>query len=147
MVHGAQRTAHFCILSTIPVNIESLGSMIDQFSRFARKVSWLKPLFFLTAGGATLVFCYVVFIEQGIDREVLIIPSIVVLLWSLVSLLLLYVFPSVPPLPDHQAGTWERLKIRVNRGWYHLITWIFCLLSAFVVWLSVKLFVVWWVDF
>ncbi len=121
--------------------------MIDYLCAFSKKVVWLKPLFFITTGVAFIVFCYVVFIEEGAEKDVFIIPSIVALLWSLVCSVLLSVFPYVPPKADKQQRFLRRLKIRLARGGYHIGSLMFCVLSASVVWLTVSLINVWRADF
>ena len=121
--------------------------MIDQLSAFSKKVVWLKPLFFFATAAAFIVFGYVVLVEEGADKDVYIIPSVVVVLWSLVCALLLSIFPYVPPKPDKQQRLFERLKIRLARGGYHLGSWIFCVLSVSVVWLTIRLLNVWRADF
>lgn len=121
--------------------------MIDHLRAFSKKVVWLKPVFFITTAVAFIVFGYVVLIEQGADKDVYIIPSIVGVLWSLVCSLLLSVFPYVPPKPDKQKRFFVRLKIRLARGGYHIGSLIFCLLSASVIWLTLRLLNVWRADF
>lgn len=121
--------------------------MIDRLGAFSKKIAWLKPLFFITTGAGLLVFIYVVFIAKGSTRDVWIIPSMVAVLWSLVCSLLLSIFPFVPPKPDEQQRLSQRLKIRLIRGGYHIGSWIFCALTASLVWLTVRLLSVWSADF
>lgn len=121
--------------------------MIDRLSAFSKRVVWLKPLFFIATAAAFIVFGYVMLIEEGADKDVYIIPSIVVVLWSLVCSLLLSVFPYVPPKPVQQKRFFKRLKIRLARGGYHIGSWIFCLLSLSVVWLTIRLLSVWRADY
>jgi hypothetical protein len=121
--------------------------MIDHLSAFSKKVIWLKPLFFITTAAAFVILGYVMFIEEGADKDVYIIPSIVGVLWSLVCSLLLSVFPYVPTKPDKQQRFFKRLRIRLVRGGYHIGSLMFCLLSASVVWLTLKLLNVWRTDF
>lgn len=121
--------------------------MIDHLSAFSKKLVWLKPLLFITTAAAIIVFGYLVFIEEGTDKDVYIIPSIVGVLWSLVCSLLLSVFPYVPPKPDKQQRLLKRLKIRLARGVYHIGSLMFCVLSVSAVWLSLRLLNVWRTDF
>ena len=121
--------------------------MIDRLSAFAQKAEWLKPLFFVATAAAFIVFGYVVLIAGGAEKDVYIIPSMVVVLWSLVCLLLLSFFPHVPPKPDKHLRVSQRLKIRLARGIYHVGAWLFCLLSVSVVWLTIKMLNVWRSDF
>jgi hypothetical protein len=121
--------------------------MIDHLSAISKKLVWLKPLFFITAAAACIVFGYGVLVEGGVDKDIYIIPSIVAVLWSLVCSLLLSTFPYVPPKPDRQMRLFKRLKIRMARGGYHLGSWIFCVLSASLLWLTIRLICVWRADF
>jgi hypothetical protein len=121
--------------------------MIDQLSAFSKKVVWLKPFFFIATAAAFIVFGYVVLIEEGADKDVYIIPSIVAVLWSLVCLLLLSFFPCVPPKPDKQERFLRRLKIRLARGGYHIGSLMFCVLSVSVLWLTLRLINVWRADY
>lgn len=121
--------------------------MIDQLRVFSRKVVWLRPLFFLTTAAAIIVFAYVVFIENAADKEVYIIPCIVGVLWSLVCLLLLSAFPHVPPKPEVQQRFYKRLKIRLARGCYYIVSLIFVMLSVSALLLTFRLLNVWRADF
>ena len=121
--------------------------MIDYLRVFSKNFIWLKPLFYLTTAAAFILFGYVIFIEQGTDKDVYIIPSIVGLLWSLVCSLLLSVFPYVPPKPDQQQPFPRRLKIGLTRAGYHIGSLIFCVLSVSVILLTLKLLNVWRTDF
>jgi hypothetical protein len=121
--------------------------MIDHLSVLSKKVVWLRPLFFIATAAAFIVFGYVVLIAEGADKDVYIIPCVVVVLWSLVCSLLLSIFPYVPPKPDRKQRLFERLKIRLARGCYHIGSWIFCVLSAALVWLTIRLLNVWRADF
>ncbi len=121
--------------------------MIDNLSVFAKRIIWLKPLFFLTTITAFIVFGCVVFFASGADKDVYIIPCIVSALWSLVCWLLLSLFPYVPPMAEKQQRFVIRLKTALIRGAYHIGSLIFVLLSAFVLLLTYKLLNVWRVDF
>lgn len=121
--------------------------MIDRLRVFSIKFAWLKPLFFLTTVAAIIVFAYVVLIENSAGKEVYIIPCVVGVLWSLVCLLLLSTFPHVPPTPDMQISFYKRLKIRLVRGCYYIVSFIFVVLSALSVFLTFKLLNVWLADF
>ena len=121
--------------------------MIDHLSTFAKKIVWLKPFLYIATAAAFILFGYVVLVEEGVDKDVYLIPSIVVALWSLIFSLLLSVFPFVPPKPDGQQRLSRRLKTRLARGGYHLISWIFCGFSAAVVWLTIRMLSVWRADF
>ena len=121
--------------------------MIDHLSAISKKAAWFKPLCFIATGAAVIVFGYVVLIEESADKDVYLIPSVVVVLWSLVCSLLLSVFPYVPPKPDKQQRRLERLKTRLARGAFHIGSWVFFVLSVLAVWLSIRLLSVWRADF
>ena len=121
--------------------------MIDHLRAFSKKVAWLKPFFFITAAAAFIVFGYIVFIEEGGEKDIYLIPSVTIALWSLVCSLLLSVFPYAPPAPDKQQRLSERLKIRLARACYHIVSWIFCVLSVLIVWLTIRLLSIWHADY
>jgi len=121
--------------------------MIDHLSTFSKKVIWLKPLFLIIIAAALIVFGYAVFLVDGADKDVYIIPAIVGVLWSLVCSLLLSFFPYVPSKPDRQERIIKRLKIRLVRGAYHIGSLLFCVLSVSAVWLTLKLLGIWHTDF
>ena len=121
--------------------------MIDHLSAFSKKAVWLRPFFLITAAAAIIVFGYVVLVEESAEKDVYLIPSIIAVLWSLVCWVLLSFFPHVPPRPDQHQRFSKRLKIRLARGFYHLGSWIFCALSAAIVWLTVRLLSVWFADY
>lgn len=121
--------------------------MIDHVSAVIKKIVWLKPIFFIGAGASLIAFGYVVLFGEGADKDVYLIPSVVVVLWSLLCSLIFSVFPYVPPKPDRQQRLFERLKIRMARAGFHIGLLISCVLSAVAVWLTVRLLSVWWTDF
>ena len=121
--------------------------MIDYLSVFSRKIVWLKPLFFLTTVVAIIIFAYVVLIENGTGKEVYIIPCVVGVLWSLVCLLLLSAFPHVPPKPERGQRLYKRLKIRLVRGCYYIVSLILVVLSASALLVTFRLLNVWRADF
>lgn len=121
--------------------------MIDYLRAFSKKAAWLQPIFFIITAAAFIVVGYVVFIEDGADKDVYIIPSIVGMLWSLVCSLLLSVFPYVPPKPDTKKRFLKRLKIRLARGGYYIGSLVFCVLGVATVWLTVKLLSIWRIEF
>lgn len=121
--------------------------MIDHLSAFIKKIVWLKPIFLIGAAVSLLVFGYVVLFGEGADKDVYLIPSVVVVLWSLLCSLLISVFPYVPPKPDRQQRLFRRLKIRLARGGFRIGLLLFCFLSAVAVWLTIRLLSVWRADF
>lgn len=121
--------------------------MIDHLSVLSRKFYWLKPLFFLTTVAAFIAFGYVVLIERSADKEVYIIPCVVGVLWSLVCLLLLSIFPHVPPKTDMQKRFYKRLRVKLVRGCYYIFLLVFVVLSASAFLLTFRLLNVWRADF
>jgi fatty acid desaturase len=121
--------------------------MIDHLRAFSKKAVWLKPFLLISTAAAFVVFCYVVFFGEGAETDVYIIPSVVGVLWSLLFLFLLAVFPYVPPKPSRQKRLPERLKVRLARGLYHIGSLMFCAISATALWLTLRLLNVWHADF
>ena len=121
--------------------------MIDHLRVFSKKIAWLQPLILLTTVAAVIVFAYVVLTENGAAKEVYVIPCVVGVLWSLVSLLLLSTFPHVPAKPEKQQRFFQRLKISLVRGCYYIASFIFVILSSTALLLTFKLLNVWRADF
>lgn len=117
--------------------------MIDRLRALSHRAHWLRPVCLVTAAAAAGVFAYVVLNDDGVNRDVFIIPSMVLGLWSLVCALVLSIFPYVPPQPEKRERVLRRLKIRLVRGAFHLGSWILCGLSVAVVWLTIRLLGVW----
>ncbi len=121
--------------------------MIDALRTFSKKIIWLRPLFFITAALAIVVFGYVVFFETGAEKEILIIPCVVGVLWSLVCLFLISTFPYVPAKATTAERFYQRLKTKLTRTFYYLVSCLFIALSAIALFLTVRLFNVWRGDF
>lgn len=117
--------------------------MIDYLSVFSKKIIWLKPLFVITTVAAIVVFSYVIFFAPGTDKDVYIIPCIVSVLWSLVCWIALSLFPHVPPVVDKQQHLSIRLKVGMVRCAYHVVSFVFVFLSAFLLLITLRLLSVW----
>lgn len=121
--------------------------MIDRLRDILIKIIWLKPLFYIGSGAATIFFVYIVFLADEPAKEVYVIPCIVIFLWSLSCSLLLSFFPHVPRKPkDHQSFL-ARLKIRLIRAAYWAGFVFICCISALVVWLTLRMLNVWYAEF
>lgn len=121
--------------------------MIDRLSSFSSRLIWLKPFLYGMVLLACAVFGYVVIFVDPTSQDLYLIPCVVALLWSFASVFLLSIFPYVPPKPSKEVRSFKRLKIRLVRGFYHVVSWVFVAISASFVWLSVKLLNIWHMDF
>jgi len=146
-VDSSEEASHIVLPAVTSYYSTKTLFMIDHLSALLKKVVWLKPLFFIATAASFIVFGYVVLFEEGSDKDVYLIPSVVIAMWSLVCLLVLSVFSYVPQKPDKQQRLLERLKIRLARGSFHIGSCILCVLSAVAVWLTIRLISVWRADF
>ncbi|GAA4887051.1 hypothetical protein [Ferrimonas pelagia] len=121
--------------------------MIDRIRTLSLRLIRLKPICTGMALVSSLVFGYVVLFEADASKDIYLIPSVMLLLWSLLSLSLLSSFPYVPPTPTGDVRLIKRLKIRLIRLLYHIASWLFLALSMTTLWLSLRLLNVWRVAF
>ena len=115
--------------------------MIDRLRDFLKKITWLTPIFITSTVLAFVVFGYVIIAGPATDKYV--IPAIVMMLWSLVCSLLLLYFPHVPQKSDRQQGIFRRWKTGFLRTLYRIGLFLFCLLSALALWLTLRLLNIW----
>ena len=117
--------------------------MIDYLSAVSVKLRWLKPLSFVLAIGAFSLFGYVVLSEPSASKDVYLIPSVVALLWALVAMSMLSLFPYVPAKPSKDIGFFKKIKVRITRFFYQIASLIFIALSSATIWFSVRLLHIW----
>lgn len=115
--------------------------MIDNISRVSSRLVKFKPLSYLVALGACLLFGYVIFVE-GRNSGYLI-ASVLALLWSLATVCLVSTFPHVPSKPSKELRFFRRVKVRLVRFVFHIAAWVFVGLSLTIVWVSWRLASVW----
>lgn len=96
--------------------------MIDKLRTAVLKVQWLKPIFVVIAVASIAMFAYVIFGQSGMAKDdYYLLPSVVMLLWSLVACALLFTFVHVPEKPDKSIGFFRRIGIRCKRGYYYIL--------------------------
>lgn len=121
--------------------------MIDRLSLFSQKIIRLKPIFYGLAFISLLVLGYVIFFVSGARHDVYIIPCLMALLWSSFSVFLLSTFPYVPSKPGKEIGFFKRLKLRFIRGFYHIFSLLFVVMSGTIIWLTIRLLNIWLADY
>lgn len=115
--------------------------MVDLFSRWARSLRGLSPLFaLLTLGG--LVAAGMSLLPERFDDWLY--PGILALLWGLTGLCFLFWFRPPPPTAELLTTRMGRFKVRVKRFFMAAKCWVFVLMFGGVVFLSVRFVMLWW---
>jgi len=117
--------------------------MIDYVSALSLRLKWLIPCSIFLAFGAFLLFGYVVLSNPSESKDIYLIPSILALLWSLITLSILSAFPHVPAKASKEIPYLERVKVSVTRFFYHLLALVFIVLSIVTLWFSIRLITIW----
>ena len=121
--------------------------MLGALNVIATNARWLKPVIKLASLASLSAFLYVVFLAEGANRDVYLIPSVVALIWTLLLYILLATFPNVPAAPDKSRNLFFRIRLRVVRLFYHILAVLFLLFTIAVVILSLRILNVWRIDF
>lgn len=117
--------------------------MLDILKRGSIRLRFLRPLFIALgiiglAGITSEIFLTIIPDEE----DILLIPSAVLFLWSLVGLIALSTFPNIPER-DPQAGHFARVKAALVRAWFYLLGLMFVTLAVMSVYLTSKLLGIW----
>ncbi|RCU51475.1 hypothetical protein DU002_03090 [Corallincola holothuriorum] len=121
--------------------------MLEVLNSASTKAGWLKPVVTIASVVSLSAFLYVVLIAEGASKDVYLIPSVVVFLWTLLFSFLLAVFPNIPAVPDKSCNLLFRAKVRVVRWFYYIVAAFFLVATLAVVLLSMRILNVWRIDF
>ena len=114
--------------------------MIDHLSRWAQRLSWLRPV----AGLALLLAAgwlgWVLLNQSGSEVGGRLLPSLVVLLWLLVLNAVLLTFPAVPARLEQGAGLIRRVINLLQRSLFSLLALLLLCASLAVLVLSWRYF-------
>ena len=97
-------------------------SILDRLNKIALRWSWGRP-FLLVLMVFSVVYCgYVLVASDENGQAIYFIPSLLLFIWSLLSLTFLNAFRQVP-MPSVQSDTWgQRLWNKLKRLAYYLLT-------------------------
>ena len=121
--------------------------MIDIFAELSKRIYWVKPIAYVMGVGFVGLFGYAIIFRNAGDTDVFLIPSVLGVIWSLLLISIITVFPNVPSKPSSDDKFFKRLKIRLKRGMYHLLGILLLILSITIILLSLKTFGIWRADY
>lgn len=105
--------------------------MIDQFQKYAERLQFLKPVCILLGLIAGVLLGVEIFGNPVPEREdALLIPSAVLLLWSILGFIGLNTFGNVPENTTEKIGFVARLGLKFRRFGFWLFAILFVLLGA-----------------
>jgi len=118
--------------------------MVDRLRAIALKTQWLKPFTNTLVLASFFLFIYVIFGETSIAADDLyLIPSLLILIWSLLCCSFLYTFPYVPIKSTKADGLIKQIKTQIIRGYYYLLMLIAVLASLAVLLVSIRIISIW----
>jgi hypothetical protein len=117
--------------------------MLALLKKGSLRLRFLSPLFVALgilglAGIGSEIFMTII---PG-EEDILLIPSAVLFLWSLVGLIALSTFPNVPE-PDPEAAFLVRMKTALVRTWFYVLGLLFVTLAIVSIYLTSKLLGIW----
>ncbi|TQV72153.1 hypothetical protein FLL45_18200 [Aliikangiella marina] len=117
--------------------------MLNFFSRLSLKLGWTKGLAILFGSGFLALLGFSILNENTKESDVYIIPSIMGFIWSMLLYSIAQLFPNVPAIPDPSEKILKRLKVRIKRGFYHILSILFVMISIAAILLSIRMFLIW----
>lgn len=118
--------------------------MIDKLSLVSLKMQWIKPFINIILAISIGTFIFIVFGSHSFasdDRYL--IPSVIMLIWSLLLCSFIYTFPLVPKKALKNDGYIKRLKNNVIRCYFYLLSLIAVLACFGVILVSVRIVGIW----
>jgi len=112
--------------------------MIDALQRFAERLAFVRPVF-LILGIAGLLAAAWEGLGSGFGAEDYLIPSLVLILWSIVGFASIGLFRDVPPPEPNGEGVITRLKHRLSRAFFWLLALVFIALTLTGLYMTYKL--------
>lgn len=116
--------------------------MIDKLKKLALVLQKLKRFFYFFTAASFLLVIYVLLFTSA-DDYLYLIPSVLALLWSLACLCLLSIFLYVPPKITADLPFFQRIKRRIVRLFYYVVSFIFLALSVLILWLTSRMVFIW----
>jgi hypothetical protein len=122
--------------------------IIDSFRLVVLKIQWLKPIALVFVVASLGLFGYIIFGSSGIAKDdYYLIPSVLVLGWSMSLCSILYTFPFVPESPGKDAGFFKRMVIRIKRFYYFLLAMVAVGITGALLIFSIRALRVWLNDY
>lgn len=121
--------------------------MIEALAELSKRIYWAKPVAYLMGFGFFSLFAYAVFSTNANETDIYLIPSVLGVIWSLLFISIVSIFPYVPSKPSSDEKFFKKLKVRFKRAIYHLLGLLFLILTIAVILLSLKMFGIWRADY
>jgi len=121
--------------------------MIATLSALARRLIWLRPIVLLLGIGFFSLFVYALVNGNSTFQDFYLIPSLLGVIWVLLFNTLISIFPNIPPKPRAEEKFFSRIKLKFKRGFYGVMAVIFILLTALVIFFTVRMLGLWKLDF
>ena len=116
--------------------------MLDKLKSLSVKTRPILTLFILIAFGGFAVFIATLLQLSDVVRESYLIPSGIAALWALAAWVMSSSFQHVPELTP-SLGFFKRMKARLVRLFFYLITLGFIGLSGFILFVTLRMLSVW----
>ncbi|KZX59818.1 hypothetical protein A3712_03590 [Vibrio sp. HI00D65] len=116
--------------------------MLDKLKSLSVKTRPILPLFILIAFAGFAVFIATLLQLSDVVGESYLIPSGVTALWALAAWVMFSSFQHVPELTP-SLGFFKRMKVRLVRLFFYLITLGFIGLSGFILFVTLRMLSVW----
>ncbi|MGR5161647.1 hypothetical protein ACPV4X_07145 [Vibrio owensii] len=116
--------------------------MLDKLKSLSVKTRPILPLFILIAFAGFAVFITTLLQLSDVVKESYLIPSGVTALWALAAWVMISSFQHVPELTP-SLGFFKRMKARLVRLFFYLVTLGFIGLSGFILFVTLRMLSVW----
>ncbi len=116
--------------------------MLDKLKSLSIKTRPILPLFMLVAFAGFTVFITTLLQLSNMVNESYLIPSGVTALWALSAWVMISSFQHVPDLTP-SLGFFKRMKARLVRLFFYLVTLGFIGLSGFILFVTLRMLSVW----
>ena len=121
--------------------------MIEKLHRLAHAIRILR-LPSIALGIICLAsLCVIIFVSQSHEGDRYIIPSLIGLLWAMSTYAFIATFVSVPTRAEKPLRFFSRLKQRLLRGWYWVISIVFLATTGVVILITFRMASIWWRDY
>lgn len=110
-----------------------------QASRFAGAAKPLLALSALVLAGIGVLLAG----PSAAQREIFLIPALLVFVWLLLAFAFIQLFVSVPDLPPAGSGWLKRMSVSIRRGFYYLFAVLMLGVSIAVLVITFQLTMAW----
>jgi len=117
--------------------------MIDTFKKIAQAIKILRVPSIAVGLIGLVSIVVVIFSSSSREGDVYLIPSVVVVLWSMSTYVFITTFCPVPEKPDKSFKFLAKLKQKIYRGWYWFVGLVFIGSTIATVVLSYRLVLIW----